>query len=97
MGEVIELDSRRPHRCGQARCLHCGHEWTAVVPVGVAHFECPSCSMMKGVYKGVSLPDDRILFRCNCAAESFYFVLLPEGYAMCVNCGLCHDSNQLGW
>ena len=27
-------------------CIHCGHEWIAVVPAGVFQVECPNCGKM---------------------------------------------------
>lgn len=32
-----------PWCAGQAQCLDCGREWTAVWPLGAEALECPSC------------------------------------------------------
>ena len=36
-------DEIGPWCAGNAQCDDCGHEWTAVWPLGAAALECPSC------------------------------------------------------
>lgn len=48
MADVVDLEDERlarsPHMTFQVRCVSCGHEWQAVVPVPVPHhMECSQC------------------------------------------------------
>ena len=49
MGEIVDLDAKRPHWSGIASCLRCKHEWVAVAPVGTDDLQCPSCGSGSGV------------------------------------------------
>jgi|GEM_PF-5544984 len=74
------------HGAGQAFCLGCGHEWTAVAPTGTTQLECPSCKAHKGRWKFEFAPTDGQMVReCDCGNQLFY--LTPEGH-MCANCGI---------
>jgi len=85
MTEVVDLDARRPHQAGPARCLHCGHEWAQVSLQGLMSFECPVCGLSKGVWVGIVRPmDDECIYECKCG-NAMYFVL--EDGIQCVCCG----------
>lgn len=74
------------HGAGQAFCLGCGHEWTAVVPTGTIQLECPSCKAHKGRWRFEFSPAEGQMVReCNCGNQLFY--LTPDGH-MCANCGI---------
>lgn len=75
---------RSPHLSGRARCLHCGHEWVAVAPVGTTILECPSCRLCKGAYQGLVAPSSSHVWICSCKCDTFW--LTPEG-AFCQLCG----------
>lgn len=91
MGNVTDINDYKPHLSGEAKCMHCAHEWVAVSPVGEhSGFECPSCSLFKGVFVGESLPEpDQPFWQCNCGCD--VFSLTPNG-AMCRNCGITTDD-----
>lgn len=84
---VIDMEARRaakhPHQTGEALCLHCEHEWTAVAPVGTQWLECPLCKVEKGVFRGASKPNAQVL-TCDCGNQLHY--VTPDG-AFCPNCG----------
>lgn len=74
-----------PHATGAAFCLGCGHNWSAVVPLGTTQLECPKCHTLKGKLKFEFYPPEGSLVReCNCGNQLFY--LTTEGH-MCANCG----------
>lgn len=73
------------HGAGQAFCIQCKHEWTAVAPTGTVDLECPKCHTHKGKWKFEFAPADGTMVReCNCGNQLFY--LTPDGH-MCANCG----------
>lgn len=46
---VTDLDTRRPHYQGPAKCKSCGQEWRAVVLADyTGPLECPGCHEMTG-------------------------------------------------
>ncbi len=84
MGEVIDLDSKRPHLSGQAVCMECGNNWVAVAPVGVHELECPSCKLMKGVFAYQIVGET--FWECNCGCR-YYSVSGITQNILCVKCG----------
>ena len=62
MGEVIGIgkkkDDSEEMSClsGDARCIACGHEWVAVVPVGTMELECIECKTMLGMFVWPTAP-----------------------------------------
>lgn len=75
-----------PHTEGEAICTHCRHKWHAVAPVGVTHFECPSCGTMKGTMRHpVGHAPPHMVWVCKCGSD--LFMLLSAGAPMCINCG----------
>lgn len=95
MTDVVDFAARRlerhPHRSGLARCLNCGHVWTAVAPVGATQLDCPSCSTSQGVYAGLAQTEEP-QFRCRCL--EFVFFLDARG-AYCAHCGTRPEGYQL--
>ena len=93
MGDVIDMHDFRPHRQGPAMCLHCGHKWHAVVPHDYDSFECPGCSLTRGVFEGICAPPEgEPTFLCDCGC--YRFELLRNG-AFCINCGAVHGYEDL--
>jgi hypothetical protein len=82
--DIHSLDEARPHTYGKARCLGCGHEWEAVVPAGVAEFECPGCHLEKGVRVGLVYPTP--FWECGCGSS--HFCINDRLQPVCVLCGL---------
>ena len=81
---ITNLDEYRPHLSGLARCLHCGHEWVSVSPVGMfAGLSCPQCNMEKGVRVGVAYPAE--MLECDCGCNVFF--ASREFGNTCVVCG----------
>lgn len=89
-GDVVELDSYRPHLSGEARCLECSHTWVAVAPVGTVMLYCPNCKTDKGVLRYRTEKESGLVWRCNCGCD--VFMLYDVGAPMCVRCGLRADS-----
>ncbi len=89
MDNVVDLSKKReeqnPHVTGTCICLGCKHEWVAVSPAGTTEFECPSCTLLKGVHKYLCEPEDGIVWQCKCGND--LFVITTKGNAMCPNCG----------
>ena len=46
---IVNLDDHRPHQAAYVACLVCGHDWVAVAPADMLHFQCPSCKKMGGI------------------------------------------------
>ena len=83
MGKVINCNFvEGKHLAGKAVCLHCQHTWEAVAPVGTTELECPSCSLLKGVFRAVCCPELR--WQCDCGCSHF-FVTTTE--CICCHCG----------
>jgi Zn finger protein HypA/HybF involved in hydrogenase expression len=93
MDNVVSLASRRkdPHSSGQAKCIACGHEFKAVVPVGILFFECPKCTLSKATFVGMcEMPEGTEVFTClHCDGQLFELVL-DQG-AFCRGCGVIHS------
>ena len=94
---VVDLESRRPHASGPARCNFCGYEWTAIAPIPLkmdAGFECPNCSRMGGYWiYDLKLPESIRIMECNCGSQLFN--VLENGFAFCIVCGEQHDTGEL--
>ena len=67
MSRLIALDAARPHVTAPARCVHCAHQWVAVVPdlPGARdNLECPGCGQQSDaagnarVHKALAVLDD---------------------------------------
>lgn len=89
MGDVVSIESRKPHSTGPARCLHCKHEFVLVGPIGQCTFECPACGLSKAVRVGVcSVPLGNMIWSCGCGNE-FFSIILEDGpaKALCIMCG----------
>lgn len=84
MDNVIQLDSKRPHVSGQAKCVACGHEWVAVARAITDHLECPSCRLMKGAFANPVTRSDLLYYICSCDSAVFY---ISEKGPHCANCG----------
>lgn len=86
-GDIIDLSAKRVekyrHQTGEALCIACGHEWTAVAPVGTVWLECPSCKLEKGGFRGACQPDEPVA-TCGCGNQLHY--VTPTGIH-CPNCG----------
>lgn len=97
MGTVANLDERRPHTAGGARCMNCGETWTAVIPTGTAVVECPNCHCFRGYRDGLVVPSDKhATFRClRCVDEkgatNDLMIILGCGDVMCAGCGFRHS------
>jgi hypothetical protein len=81
---AAERESRDPHMSGEARCIACGHVWTAVAPVGTTWLECPECRTEKGLFTGACLPEGGEMWTCECGCEVFF--ITPHA-VQCYNCG----------
>lgn len=91
MGEVLRFRpvgfrpvEDGPHISGNAKCLACKHEFTAVAPVGTTDLTCPECLLERGVWAYPLTPADGKIWQCSCGG--FHFFILLNGY-MCVSCG----------
>ena len=83
-GEVVDLDSQRPHVSGEARCLHCAREWMAVAPHAHEYLECPACHLMRGVFVYACYPSSGLILMCPCGNDLFFQT--PSGL-FCPKCG----------
>ena len=87
MAEIIDLtkarEARTPHMTGPAKCLDCGHEWTAVAPTGTTWMVCPACGLQRGRFAyPAEAPDAHWV--CDCGNDLFH--VSPSGI-LCPNCG----------
>lgn len=95
---IIQFPTRKEQQTntitGPARCLGCGHQWTAASPSGTTEFECPQCSLIKGVRTGLIEPDNNtaILF---CACGNSYFIFVDNGWLLCPTCGDWKNPNEI--
>lgn len=80
-------DSKEPHIEGPATCLECDHKWHTVAPAGVVQLECPECSLFKGIFISIVLPDMAYTCPCGC----ILFCMSVTG-ALCIICGRIHES-----
>ncbi len=104
-GNVVDLDSQRPHTSGPMICHGCGHEWIGVLRSGMVSIECPACRQNKGMRAGWVLPQDASAFHCTqCADEYkngnalFIIYFTDDGTTMgmmCAHCGYLHDIPTL--
>ena len=95
MGELLYIsnyeDDRHPHISGIARCLKCGHEWSAVAPANYdGWLECSECGLFFGRFKYSFERSDEHHWRCHCGNDLFH--LTPKGM-YCPCCG----AWQYGW
>lgn len=88
LGNVVSLDSRRPHISGVARCLECGHEHAAVAPVGVTDMECPACGLMRAVWWSSPWPEDG-WWQCDCGGAAFAVNTIRQ--TVCLRCGSAQE------
>lgn len=86
---------REPHRSGPCKCLHCQHEWQAVVPKSADQpFECPECGLMRGVWNALfGAGEDQQFFECN-HCYSVHFMILRTN-VVCVGCGTTTSFAEL--
>jgi hypothetical protein len=75
---------------GKARCILCGHEWSAQAPGGTTYLQCPSCRCFKGAFVGPCSRDGIDIWRCGCGNTLFE---LTKNGAFCPHCG----SWVTGW
>lgn len=83
VSNVINLDARRPHRSGNARCLNCKYEWGAVARPGAVTLECPKCSTFQGVFVGVA-HSHFAQWQCTCGEWTFF---IDAHGPYCAHCG----------
>lgn len=93
MSEIVDFaaakENKTPHNYGQARCLGCHHEWTAVAPAGMTVLECPRCETDKGVFLGLVLIRDENHWVCQCGNRFFCFT---KTQTYCPVCGTTQTS-----
>lgn len=92
MSEVVPFripEKGNPHLAGEALCIGCRHEWSAVAPVGTWQLECPSCSTWKGVFRypvGADVGDG--VFTCHCGCEALTAYMRHGLFRLkCMSCG----------
>jgi len=84
MGDIVSIESQKPHKTGEAICMSCKEEWIAVAPAGVVWLECPKCKTEHGLFKFPCSYSDKSHWECNCGNDLFH--VTPDGY-YCPNCG----------
>jgi len=85
MDNIVQLDDHRGWLSGKAVCLHCGHEWPAVSPVGTyTDLECSKCNTHHGVMDFGIRPPTENIWVCDCGSELFF--VATEGL-FCRACG----------
>lgn len=77
-----KAEADEPAMTGQARCLDCRHEWTAVAPIGARWLECPACGLGKGQFVKPIYPDE--VWTCACGNDLF---VLGRNNIFCPVCG----------
>lgn len=85
MSKIVNLEDYRrgPSMSGDCKCMHCGNEWGAIVPVGtVCGLECSACGRFTGVMKYEASPETT--FVCNCGCDLFR--ISPHS-TICYSCG----------
>jgi len=87
MSNVVSINEYRPHISGEARCIHCSHEWVAVVPSGTVRLECPECSLLKGALVHTCYPKE--YWECDCGND--LFMVSPSG-VLCAKCGVWQEG-----
>lgn len=88
MTNVIEFQKKDKSITGQAKCMDCKHEWTAVVPKDsvdsiLEWLECPSCSLLKGRLIHPFMVN-KPHWMCGCGNDLFQ---VTEDCTYCPNCG----------
>lgn len=85
---VVSLEDHKEqeqeHISGEAQCLGCQAKWYAVAPADVEFFECPECSLMKGVFSYPVVYCDYDHWECGCGNDLFH---ITEDGAYCPGCG----------
>ena len=72
---------------GDAICLGCKHEWTALASIGESEFQCPKCTAKKGILKSFIDFRNESYYKCsNC--DNPYFFVLANGDKQCPICGV---------
>lgn len=97
MSDVIPFRKREePHLAGEAECIACRHRWVAVCPVGTWTLECPSCGLMKGMFRyPISADEGDGLFSCMCGCEALVAYYRKGKFRIqCMNCGT-HQTEAL--
>lgn len=93
MSDVVDLNSRRPHLEGAAKCVECQHVWQAVAPTGTWQLECPACGLLKGVWKFITVPGRDIeIYVCECGNDMYF---LRKDGAHCLKCAKVHAYADL--
>jgi DNA-directed RNA polymerase subunit RPC12/RpoP len=90
---IIKFPTKEPEGMrlsGVARCVGCGHEWTAVcehVKGDPPPFlDCPDCGRQFGLFKFPFHPGEtEALWVCNCGNDLFH--VTPDG-VFCPSCGI---------
>lgn len=90
--KVVTLDDRRPHTTGPAKCMKCKHEWDAVVPAKLHMFDCPECGFESGMFHNYQVQEEAV-WVCNCGNAAFE--IAASGYALCINCGVTQELDEL--
>lgn len=91
VGELTE--ERDPHISGAAKCMACGHEWVAVVPVPMStpDLACPKCDLSRGQLQyPVEPTDDANVWYCECGSTWFHLVRDRRDVivrTLCAGCG----------
>jgi ribosomal protein S27E len=101
VADIIEFrrpEKPDPHMSGPARCVGCQHDWTAVAPVGTTELECPSCGMMKGLYRyPVTADANDLVFRCQCGSEALTAYYRNGKFRLqCMSCGISQTEAIFG-
>lgn len=84
MGDLISLNSKKPHLSGRALCLSCKHEWEAVAPAGTKELECPNCHTEHGRFM-YPIVREELHWNCNCGNDLFH---ITPTYCYCPVCGV---------
>ena len=85
MNKVVSINKNEKFASGEAFCLNCNHEWTAIAPVGTIQLECTNCKTMKGLFRfPFHVSEGEVYRQCSCGNSLFY--LTPQGH-LCPNCG----------
>ena len=84
MGDVVSIESAKPHTEGPLICMNCQHKWHGIIPVAVTVTECPECHLPKAVREGFVFPDEYYICQF---CEGFLFIRSTCGRSLCVNCG----------
>jgi hypothetical protein len=91
MGNVVDINTNKPHMQGPVKCLSCKHTWQGVSLLGMYDsLECPECGLHKGEYThNVCPPDGEATWVCSCGNDLFF---VRED---CIQCRLCGELTPL--